>query len=101
MIDILAILMNKEISEQKAYDIYDEVITKYHNGELQVEPRIELNLDEYEWTAFCHGISLKELAKWRDNGWPKYCARCGAKIDYKQYGWTIKENQLIGLNCCE
>jgi hypothetical protein len=88
------------ITEDQAYDIYEDTIEKHDRGEIETSPKQYLNFTEYEWTAFCHGASLATLAKWRKNGWPDSCSKCGTPIDYKEYGWTIKDNQIKGLTCC-
>jgi ferritin len=54
-------------------------------------------MNNYEWTAFCHGASLSALAKWRNEGWQEQCSHCRSLINY---GWTIRDDKLIGLKCC-
>ena len=89
-----------KLSEDIAYDIVDEIIEDFHEGKISKQPREELNMDNYEWTAFCHGASLSVLAIWRKEGWLEQCSQCGNKIKYKKYGWIIRDDKLIGLNCC-
>lgn len=101
MINILEMIINGELTEEKAYDILDETIEKYHNDELIAEPSTELLLDNYEWTAIAYGVSLSILAKWRQYGWPKNCSVCRKEINHKKGGWIIKEDRLIGLYCHE
>ena len=90
-----------KVSEDVAYDIVDEITEDFHEGKISNEPKEELNMDNYEWTAFCHGTSLSVLAKWRKEGWPEQCTKCGNKINYKKGGWIIHDDKLIRLNCCE
>lgn len=54
-----------KLSEDVAYDIVDEITEDFHEGKISKQPREELNMDNYEWTAFCHGASLSVLAIWR------------------------------------
>ena len=78
----------------------DETVDGFHEGELEGGIQEILCLDNYEWTAICHSLDLGKLADWRKNGWPKICCKCGSGIEYKKYGWVIKDNHLKGLNCC-
>ncbi|GIQ71121.1 hypothetical protein DUZ99_19900 [Xylanibacillus composti] len=100
MTDILQKLIDNEITVDQAHDILDQTIDDFHDGKLAQEIHEALHLDNYEWTAICHSINLGVLAEWRQSGWPGSCSQCGTEIDYKKYGWTIKNNQLKGLNCC-
>lgn len=99
MINILQKLINKEITEEQAYNIMEMVVENYHKGNLEEEPRIKMNFNNYEWTALCHGLSLSVLAEWHQKGWPDVCSYCGKTLDYKKYGWIIENNQIVGLNC--
>ncbi|KKI91826.1 hypothetical protein WQ54_12715 [Bacillus sp. SA1-12] len=101
MINILQMINDNKVSEDIAYDILDEVMEKFQEGKLSKQPKDELNMDNYEWTAFCHGASLGVLARWRKEGWQEQCSHCRRKINYKKYGWTIRDDKLIGLNCCD
>jgi len=101
MIDILEELINNKISIDEAYDIFDEVVDKYHDGEINNIPSEELKLDKYEWNAICHGINMQVLGEWRRSGWPQKCNSCGTYINYKEDSWIIKNNKLIGIDCCE
>jgi hypothetical protein len=78
----------------------EEVIEHFHEGKLSQQPKDELNMDNYEWTTYCHGASLSALAGWRKDA-GKSNVTSGSKIDYKKFGWTIRNDKLIGLNCCD
>lgn len=101
MIDILKKVYEWEITEDQAYDIYDDIMDKHDSGEIDIDPREELNMDKYEWTAFAHGDSFEVIAKWRYEGWPNHCGKCGAEFDYRNFGWIVKDDELIVLNCCD
>lgn len=90
-----------EIGIDDAYRIYDEIMDRFHNGNLNVFPREELCMDNFEWTAFAHGASLETIADWRKNGWPKTCANCDQTLDYKKYGWRIEADRLRCIKCIE
>jgi hypothetical protein len=94
-------LYDGKVNESIAYDIVEEIMENFHEGKLSKQPKDELNMDNYEWTAFCHGASLSVLAKWRNEGWQHQCSHCKSIIDYKNYGWTIRYDKLIGLKCCD
>ncbi|MEH7886951.1 hypothetical protein V7654_21855 [Bacillus sp. JJ1609] len=81
-------------------NILDEVIEEFHEGKLIRQPKDELNMDNYEWTAYCNRASLSILAKWRKEGWQDECNLCRSRINYKEYGCTIRDDKLIGVNCC-
>lgn len=100
MIDLLDKINKNEITIDQAYDIFDGVVDKFHKGILKDDIFDYLCMDRYERTARAHALSLLTLAKWRKDGWPKQCSRCGAEIDYKKFGWTIKDDKLVGLYCC-
>lgn len=99
MIDILKKIYEGEITGDQAYDIIDEVLDKHNKDELD-DPVEELNMNEYEWTAFGHGASLKVIAKWRYEGWPNRC-KCGKEFDYRNFGWIVEDDELVVLDCCD
>jgi hypothetical protein len=64
----------------------------------------KLGLSQEEWTAFSHGVWFDELAKWRYEGWPRRCIKCGAELNISAYGWTTLEREegqhvLTHLRC--
>lgn len=101
MIDILTKLNNGEISVDDAYQIYDEVMDKFHSGKIDTKPHDELCMNNYEWTAFAHGAGLEVIANWRKNGWPQICVNCKKVIDYTKYGWIAQPKGLKCLKCNE
>ncbi|MCL2860030.1 MAG: hypothetical protein FWF46_05655 [Oscillospiraceae bacterium] len=96
--NLLNELINNNISEDEAYDIRDEAMDKFDDGEID-DIQKELGLDDYEWTAHGHALSLGMLAQWRKNGWPRACEYCGREIDYHNWYWTIKDDKLKCLEC--
>ncbi|MHA6260700.1 hypothetical protein ACXYMX_12515 [Sporosarcina sp. CAU 1771] len=98
MIDLLTLLNDSKINEDKAYKIFDEVMERFHDGDLDIEPQEYLLLNEFEYTAFCHTAGLQIIAKWRKEGWPKFCNLCRKDINHKKYGWTIKNDKLVCLD---
>jgi len=99
MRDILKDLYEGEISEDEAYDIMDEVVECFHTSDKDIVIPDELGLDIYEWTAICQALSLGVLARWRCEGWPTVCYKCGSPINYKEFGWIINNDQLKCLKC--
>lgn len=99
MIDILTKLINEEISKEEAYQIFDEIVEKFHAGQIKNPPNEEMCMNNFEWTAVMFGIDLAVLADWRKGGWPKSCSNCNKTIDYTKFGWIIKANNLKCLEC--
>lgn len=99
MIDILNSINSNEISINEAENLLEATIDKFHDNELEHTPQKELGLDKYEWTAIGFGIDLYVLAQWRKKGWPTSCENCCIEIDYKNFGWKIKDNKLICIKC--
>ena len=100
MIDLLKEINEYKISVDEAWDSIDYAIEKYDRGEVDSIPQA-LGLDNYEWTAYAHGIHLKTLANWRRDGWPTKCGNCSKQINYKNYGWMIKNEKLVCIDCEE
>jgi hypothetical protein len=99
MYDILLKINQGKITVDQAYDKIDEIVDKFHEGEVEGELHLLLGMDNYEWTAKIHGLDLGILAQWRENGWPTTCSACGRQINYKNYGWTITNDELECLDC--
>lgn len=99
MIDLLDKINKQEITINEAYDIFDDVIEKFHNGEIKMDPYDYLCIDRYERTANGHALSLSTLSIWRKTGWPNKCGICGKDIDYKNFYWTIKNDTLVHIDC--
>lgn len=101
IIDILCKINNQEIDEEKACEIFDDIVEKFHEGVLNDEPKEILKLDIFEYTAVSYGVDFTILAQWRYKGWPNSCSRCNKEIDYKKGGWIVVDNHLTGINCCK
>lgn len=99
MRDILAEIINKEISGDQADDILEDMMGKFHSGEVEGEVNLLLGMDNFEWTAMCHALDLEVLAKWRKIGWPTECSYCHLPLNYKEYGWTIQDDRIHCLQC--
>lgn len=97
--NLLDMIINKEIDCKKAEEILDDTIDKFHESRLNQAPQDELSMDKYEWTAISFGIDLCVLAEWRSQGWPTKCKKCSKEIDYKEFGWKIEDNELICVKC--
>lgn len=97
--DILKRLYENQISEKEAEKIVDEMIERFHAGKLKNSIEEIFQLDTYEYTAWMYGASLRIIAKWRYEGWPKRCAVCRNKLDYKKGGWFVEFNRLLHSTC--
>jgi hypothetical protein len=52
---------DRKVSEVIAYGIWDEVMKKFQEGKLSKQLKEELNMDNYEWTTFCHRASPSSI----------------------------------------
>ena len=104
MIDILKQLYQKKITEDRAYDIKDKASMDFHIGNLKEYPYVYLNLDNYERTA-ASNCDLSRIAKWRYEGWPEKCPKCGKKIIKEKFGWHCNEvnekEHLVHIDCSD
>ncbi len=100
MTDILCDLISEKITLKDAEIIFDNTVSGFHSGKVS-DICSELNLNKYEWTAICQGIDFDVLAMWRKNGWPTYCNKCKSELNYKDFGWLIKNNSLCHIFCSE
>lgn len=100
MMDILKDLYEGRISEDQAYDIFDRVVDAFHAGEFETNDDGSLfgrpieslfGMDNFEFTARCHGVPLSILAKWRYQGWPDKCYVTNQQIDFRHDHWLAKE----------
>jgi hypothetical protein len=107
-IDILKSINGNEISKYNAYKLLDKIIANpiQYAEESEIEGnRVNMaaiiGMDNYEYTAFCHGAGLLDISSWRYKGWPTRCFKTGKLFNYKNYGWRIvtdkKEQSRIVL----
>ena len=93
-IDILAALYERQITASQAEAIDSEIMASQEAS--RVAELLGLNVEE--WTAFCHGVSFKTLAKWRYEGWPSKCLKCGHPILIQKFGWlAVDSGKKVGL----
>ncbi len=96
-IDILDKLYKKMITQREAEAIYVDVFDKFNRGILKTDPVKLLCLSHKEKIAIrLHDISLKVLAKWRYEGWPKTCAICDKPVAIGKVDWCVFERKKIG-----
>ena len=101
-IDLLDLLSRNELTEEQAHKIYDEVISRIHQGDLPADWVSILGFSVREATAFCHAVGLRALAGWRRTGWPDQCELCKAPIGATNW-WAMEDSQgkgvLVHLSC--
>lgn len=86
--DLLDDLIHGRITPDEADDICSAVLA----DKIQTGPAHEiLGLTRKEWTAYAHGTGFKDLAYWREHGWPDRCFICGQRIDSDNFGWLARE----------
>lgn len=86
-IDLLAALHENRITVSQAEAIDSEIMASQDAS--RVAELLGLNTEE--WTAFCHGVPFQTLAKWRYEGWPSTCSKCGELISIQKFGWLAVE----------
>jgi hypothetical protein len=100
--DILRIIIEKNLSEDEADSIFeselDQVKEDFHLMDL-------FQLTREEATAVIHGMPLIAVANWRENGWPDKCYICGKHIEVSAFGWWHKEvggiYHLVHIDCVD
>lgn len=98
--DLLKEIYDREISPEDAETAFQRIL-RSEQGSLVYDL---LRITKREATAFLHGVTFADLAKWRYEGWPNVCARCGQEIDLDAFGWFAGEEQdgnsvLVHLRC--
>ena len=89
MEDFLKRVYGKELTEDEAEEIYDNIMEHGHNDSWQEV----LSMNTTEATAFMHGASFAEIARWRYEGWPTHCPVCGESLDISGGGWMVRETK--------
>jgi hypothetical protein len=95
-LDILQDLYKGRISGDEAYDIQGQAIEDFEAGKIKgkvIEGKRTLDLGSYlgltraEWSAVCHAVPYRIVARWRYEGWPSKCSECGKEIIPENFGW--------------
>ena len=107
-VDILKELYDGLIDLKKAHQIIDKIVSDFHdikssNQKFDGGGISEiLGMNNYEYTAYCQGAELHEIAIWRYQGWPKICFETGKEFNYMDFGWIVKnvngKSKLVLLN---
>lgn len=103
--NILLDLYKGRITEKKAYVIFDDAVKCFHDTNDNNDPYDLVGFNEFERTASCLSCSFSAIAKWRYEGWPTACNKCGRKIIKEKYGWRCKiidgKECLVHIDCSE
>jgi hypothetical protein len=83
--DILFELFDEKLLPEQAEKILSALLDSDHAGEVEKL----LMLTNIEWTAYAHGATLADLARWRYLGWPLQCVRCRVAITLASFGWKV------------
>lgn len=81
--DVLRELYEREISLDEADDIFESITSS---------PRVRkwgnlMGLSLAEATASAHAVPFDVIARWRYEGWPNVCVKCGKQIPVERIGW--------------
>jgi hypothetical protein len=91
--DLLRELFEKKISEEDAAELLDNVLDSSDGRNTESV----LMFTRAEWTAYGHGAGLSDLARWRYQGWPSKCVRCGREIALDRFGWKVVERNGLSV----
>jgi hypothetical protein len=101
--DLLKEVYLKKMSEDDAFDLYEKIRIEADNKATANNQKTydlgqALGMDNEEYSASCHGLPYKVLAKWRYEGWPTKTIDTGEEIDYKNDNWLVEcKNRKYGL----
>jgi hypothetical protein len=98
--DILYEVSLQQLSRDDAEKLVSEILASPE------APRLadDLGMSSKEYTAYMHGAPFDAIARWRYDGWPAVCSRCGSPLDSDQYGWMVREGGggrygLVHVSC--
>ena len=98
--DILHDVSMQQLSGDDAEKLVSEILASPE------APRLadDLSMSSKEYTAYMHGAPFDAIARWRYDGWPDVCSRCGDPLDSDQYGWMVREGEggrygLVHVSC--
>ncbi|MGJ7488556.1 hypothetical protein ACSFA2_25045 [Variovorax sp. LT2P21] len=83
--DLLQELYQKELNEEEA----DEALARLLDSDGAADVKEILLLSGIEWTAKAQGADWRDVARWRYEGWPNRCPKCGADLNVRQFGWRV------------
>jgi hypothetical protein len=83
--DILLRLRDGLISAQQAEAVIDRALMA--QGAAATDWSDKLGLTRPEAAAYTQGASVAELVRFRYDGWPDRCAKCGNAIDHQGLRW--------------
>jgi hypothetical protein len=100
-VDILYDVYYKNLSEEKAEILADQISEEFHDGLLETDIHTALNLSKAEYTAYAAwAIDFTTLAEYRYGGWPNQCHRCMVQINVDEFGWKFDDNDnLVCVTC--
>ena len=103
MSDLIRQLASGAASLEEAEALLEVEIEKWRNGEVANWADL-VGMSADEQTAYLHGATLDVLARFRLQGWPTECCRCGAALHLAAEHWLYMLNQhvepvLVHLEC--
>lgn len=102
-IDILKLIYEKKISIKEAEEI-ENFWRDHHPVRTLEEYEKGLLLTHAENNAFNIGL-VKQLARWRYEGWPKICPLCKKKLVIEKWGLMYKKVgnriKLVHIDCSD
>jgi len=78
--DLIEDLRSGTITAEEAQSIFDQWLEE---GGTQPE---EVGFSRHQYTAYCHGAGVEDLAGWRTQGWPKTGSICGESLVVTDFG---------------
>jgi hypothetical protein len=100
-VDILYDVYYKNLSEEKAEIIADQLSEEFHEGLLETDIQTALGLSKAEYTAYAAwAIDFTTLAEYRYSGWPTTCHKCSAQMNVEEFGWKFDDDdELVCIDC--
>jgi len=107
MIDLLEAVRKGLMTVDEAQDKFDRIFSNPEEfPDLGADQTWVdyFGFSKYEATAIAHGADIALLVRYRYDGWPTICYRCGKPLDYTNFHWSLMEDQngkvhLIHVPC--
>ncbi|MGD6804646.1 hypothetical protein FZC79_08400 [Rossellomorea vietnamensis] len=99
--DLLYQVFYKNLSDEKAMELFDKTVEEFHESLLENDIASELKLSQEEYTAIVvWSVDIEALANFRYFGWPNSCIKCSKSLNVKEDGWKLDDENNIRCVTC-